>query len=346
MPQQYVLKTLVVAAAFFFLQFGIILAVPSPIEASYWVREMLVLKQHFAQSTAEVPRLLFLGGSATLFGIDAKTVSAELGMPAINFGLNADLPLDRLLAIADNVTRPGDILVLPLEQEYYDCSSRDWYALRLRNFLAWDRAYFSTLPVSTRLWAIFSSAKPDLAREIISDRIWSGLYPEQYSERLAALGSPDEIYVRYSLGVARRSGISYWAYNIDDHGDATQNIGSHYTGIGVSPLRPAKICPAVLSQLKQFVAIMKSRHVRVLIAHSPYLTDKAPDRGWINAEALFSSDIRATGAEILDRREDLFLPRKDFFDTYLHLNEPGRKARTETLVAALRMLDVGSPAHQ
>ena len=58
---------------------------------------------------------------------------------------------------------------------------------------------------------------------------------------------------------------------------------------------------------------------------------------------MFAADVKDTGAELLDRRDELFLPRADFFNTLEHLNETGRQVRTERLLANLRGLGIGKP---
>jgi hypothetical protein len=48
---------------------------------------------------------------------------------------------------------------------------------------------------------------------------------------------------------------------------------------------------------------------------------------------LFAADIAAIGAELLDRRDELFVPARFFFDTLLHLDAAQRTIRTDRLVA-------------
>jgi hypothetical protein len=122
----------------------------------------------------------------------------------------------------------------------------------------------------------------------------------------------------------------------------TNNDGSTYAGEGWPPNSPGAICPATLSGLKNFVGDMSARGVRVLFSHAPYLVDAPPDATWREADVLFRRDIASLGTELVDKREDLFLPRSDFFDTWLHLTETGRRKRTHQLVLALRRYGVGT----
>jgi hypothetical protein len=54
--------------------------------------------------------------------------------------------------------------------------------------------------------------------------------------------------------------------------------------------------------------------------------------------------MRSIGLEVMDRREELFFPRAMFFNTSLHLNEDGRRERTEIFINDLRKLGIGKDA--
>ena len=44
----------------------------------------------------------------------------------MNMGLHGGLRLDRLMMLARGNVKRGDILVMPLEPNYYDCSGETW----------------------------------------------------------------------------------------------------------------------------------------------------------------------------------------------------------------------------
>src|ERR1022692_1229931 len=86
---------LVALLAGFLLMFGLLvgafclnLGVPSP--SSRWAFELNQKKRHMADQAAS-PRLLLVGGSATLFGLSAKEIEAQTGCHTINLGTHAAL---------------------------------------------------------------------------------------------------------------------------------------------------------------------------------------------------------------------------------------------------------------
>lgn len=338
--RRYFFRTVAVAATYLGLHFLVCLFLPSPISAEYWVRELIVIKRMLAHSIPS-PRLIFLGGSSTLFDIDASQVEEMTGLRAMNMGVHAGMRLEQVLLVGEDVVGRGDILVLAMESGYYSCDQEPWIDWQVRNALAWDRSYFDNLPLVTRIAAIFSAGSPMLGVAILTSRVGSIVFPEAYAKRVQALAPIEVIWERYRSGKLRPSNFAYSAYNIDDRGDIQKNIGAKYGGFGVAENEPSNICPHALSIFADFVARMKDKGVRVLFSHTPYLIEGPPAFGWQEAEATFSRQIGSTGATILDRREDLFLPREYFFDTELHLNHIGRCERTKIMIADLRKLGIG-----
>lgn len=341
--QRYCFRTVSVTAACLALCFVVCLFLPSPISAEYWVRELIVIKRILANSISS-PRIILLGGSSALFGIDAKKVEEATGVRAMNMGVHAGMRLEQVLSVGKDVARRGDILVLAMEPNFYSCAWGSWSGWHLRNALAWDRSYFGGLPFVTRIAAIVSAGGPILAIEILTSRFMSIVAPDAYADRIQALAPSEVVWERYRSGKLRIRKFAYSAYNVDDRGDMQNNIGAEYPGVGVAANEPSGVCPYALSILLNFVEQMKGKGVRVFFAHTPYLIEGAPMADWQEAEEKFSRDIGSTGAAILDRREELFLPRAYFFNSNLHLNQVGRRERTKRMIADLAKLGIGIAA--
>ena len=75
----YVVKLYLAAVGYFTAHCAIILFLPAPLPAAYWVREMVVIKRHQADLMPS-PKIVFLGGSSVLFGIDAACDTHSLRM--------------------------------------------------------------------------------------------------------------------------------------------------------------------------------------------------------------------------------------------------------------------------
>jgi hypothetical protein len=337
---RYFFRTIGVATSYLAIHFFVCLFIASPISAEYWVRELIAIKEKLANSISS-PRIIFLGGSNVLFGIDAKQVEETTGVHSLNMGLHAELRLDRVLSIARDVARRGDILVLAFEHTYYSCARESWDDWQLRNALAWDRSYFDNLPLVTRIAAIFTAGNPFLPFNIITSRLGSIVAPNAYSDRIQALAPTEVIWERYRSGKSETSGFAYSAYNVDDRGDIKNSAGKEFTGAGIPINEPDNVCPFAISIIADFVTRMKESGIRVFVAHAPYLIDGAAPAGWQESENNFSRDVGSMGTTILDGREELFLPRAYFFNSGYHLNQIGRHERTNRMIMDLRKLGIG-----
>jgi hypothetical protein len=337
--RRYLLRTLSVAAVYLTAHFLICLYVPAPIAAEYWLRELIVVQHNLANSISS-PRIIFLGGSNLLFGIDAREVEEATGIHALNMGMHGGLRLERVLSAGQDVARPGDIFVLTLEPDFFSCHNKPWSDWQVENALAWDRSYFEGLSLPTRIGAIYFGGSAMLSLELLITRLGSMIKPGDYADRLSAKAPAEVIWQRYQSGKLK-SDFPYSAYNLDDRGDVQRYIGT-YKGAALPANQPSNICPYALSILARFVTRMKHDGVRVLIGHTPYIVEGLPVAGWQEAEAKFLHDVDSAGATIFDRREELFLPRHYFFDTEYHLNDIGRRERTKTMIANLRNLGIGT----
>src|ERR1035437_6583536 len=76
--RRYFFRTIAVAAIYLALYFSVCLFLPAPISAEYWVRELIGIKRILANSIVS-PRIIILGGSSTLFSIDARQIEETTG---------------------------------------------------------------------------------------------------------------------------------------------------------------------------------------------------------------------------------------------------------------------------
>lgn len=339
----YFTGVLGLAAALLALHFAVLLFVAAPIASEYWVGQLISIKQELVKRIPS-PKIIFVGGSSTLFGIDAHMVSAELDEPAFNMGLHADMRLDQLLTIAQTIAKPGDIIILPLEHSYYDCHQNVYTDWQLRSMVSWDRAYFANLPLAQKLLAIFTGSTPLLSLEIAWTKIEQFMSPQLFYYRREAFRSP---YSQYLSNRMRTPDFRYSAFNIDRFGDIQNNIGSRFPGAPIPAIDPNSICRSTADELRHFVSTMRAGGVRVLVANQPYLADGSSQiYDWVAAEDQFKKALKPTGAQLLDSRRELFFPRSYFFDTSMHLNEDGRCVRTRRLIDNLRAVGIGNARHE
>src|SRR5438132_6167383 len=128
--------------AAFYLNLGV------PSRLSSWAFQLTQKKRALA-AQASSPKLLIVGGSATLFGISAKEIECETGYRSINLANHAALGPTYMLREAQRAAKSGDTVLLAFEYELYDLAK--WNASG-RTASRWITSCLGTPTSSTSSW--------------------------------------------------------------------------------------------------------------------------------------------------------------------------------------------------
>lgn len=307
---------------------------PTPVTAEYWVQELLVIKRDIVKRYANDRKIIIASGSSTLFSIDAKLLSEQLGLPVINFGLMGGMPLDRILEETDAASSRNDIVVLPLEPDYY-CREEitgfeEW---ELRNAVAWDHVYWSRLSLYDRLTAIrYLGFKFPL--EMLIARFDTVFRPAITEPRLFTL-SATAVLDKFAKPPPLADNL-YSVYSMSPFGDIRNTTDSDYTGEPRRADQPIKICEQTLERLKAFTSQQKAKGVSVFFANTPYVAIDGLDSAVVDQASKQFTNALSTLAPVLDDRSTLVFNREFFLNSALHLNANGRELRTRKLLEKLR----------
>ena len=307
---------------------------PTPVTAEYWVQELLVIKRDIIRRYANDRKIIIASGSSTLFSIDAKLLSEQLGLPVINYGLMGGMPLERILEETDAASSKNDIVVLPLEPDYY-CREEiigfdEWV---LRNAVAWDHVYWGKLSLYDRLTAIRHLGFK-FPLEMLMARFDTVFRPAITQPRLFTLNAA-AVLDKFAKQPPLADNL-YSVYSMSPFGDIRNTNGSDYTGDPRRADQPIKICAHTLERLKAFTSQQKAKGVSVFFANTPYVAIDGLDSAAVdNASKQFSMMLSAV-APVLDDRSALIFNREFFLNSALHLNANGRELRTRQLLARLR----------
>lgn len=130
----------------FALGFYVIYMTGSVKKHESWVYETFVVKKYLAQIQAEKPspHLIVVSGSNALFGYNNTILENELGLPIINMAAHASLSIDYLLWRTLPYIQKNDIVLMPLEWDYYVQEKTSWLH---DNITYWDKSYIKSLPL-------------------------------------------------------------------------------------------------------------------------------------------------------------------------------------------------------
>lgn len=85
-----------------------------PVPNTQWVEEAFNYKLSLSKAEQR-PKVLLVGGSASMFGVNSTALSTALGRPVINLGVNAGVLSPYIQHYARQAIAPGDWVVLPVE---------------------------------------------------------------------------------------------------------------------------------------------------------------------------------------------------------------------------------------
>jgi hypothetical protein len=284
-----------------------------------WINSVLSKKDIFADNVKE-NKIIFAGGSSTLFGIRTSDIQKALGIPSVNFGIHAGVDLDYLLFRTKKLLKPGDTVVLTVEYPLflYDGKFKN---ITLDYMLTYDRNFFNSLS------------------------FWNEI-------RYLADISPIQLVVSFAKHLmakpqASEAGVGY--NSADENGDATGNIGHHEEAIGLRFSKPFEIqrgnfreTPG-LKLIRDFQQWCLDHNVHFYVTYASTMYFKEYDtpqyrRYFSELQKYFAQhNVPTIGAP-----QDFFFPRDFFYDTAYHLNQKGMTIRTTQLIDKINNLGIAA----
>lgn len=279
------------------------------------------LRKAEALSRTPSPRVVFLGGSNVLYGIDAESFQRTTGVRAVNAGTHAALHPNYFFEWVRRHARAGDLVVLSLEHHsFHSGEPTSIFA----NFLAnRDLAAAWRLPQEVGGHALLAID-------------WDQLLLEAW--RNATPSWKDGIAAGVKEMVAATVGPSG-----DYRGHSMRNQGAREKGLmaAVKPdealAAPIPVDPVIVEGLRTLKRWCDRQGIR-LVAVSPatldfpaYHTETARV-----AQALYAETYRSIGIPLLEDASAEIRPRDEFFDSIYHLTYEAMQTHTERLARLLQ----------
>jgi hypothetical protein len=261
-------------------------------------------------------KVIFVGGSATLFGVSARTAREQLNSTCINMGSHAGLGMSFLLREASLNAKAGDLIVLSIEYDLWRKDQR---------------------PSETLVSYLLGSPWPEVLRASPLLVVRCFLSPS-FSDIAALLGwsfSPERVAAVREKAMPP---TDYTVATISDLGDETNHpVSGRAKEIERYELHgDAFLNPVIAGQFQAFLKKARAGGITVLACNPPRLVDREAD---IDQPAPFFRRICAyyesLGVPVLfgaDLRHD----EEAFFDTAYHLTDEGAEEYTLKLCGALK----------
>lgn len=275
-------------------------------EREEYLAEWIQAKESISQGLP-APKIVLLSGSNTLFGIDAEQMEQKLKIPVLNMGLHAGMG-EYVFYAGKSVLHAGDVVILPLEYSYYELATLSGEGVAFVTH--YDSSYVQALPYGEQIRLIYNYSFVDMLSDLVS-----GL-----------------------RGTAEKKQTIYSAENFDSRGDIRGNDvrGS----IMAAPAKYAKVfsdaeVPNAKSRriLEDFLTYCAKNNITVYAAWPSYLTcDRKLDSEDSDRIRQIMDFWSAHNVKMLGDCEENLYDAGMFFDTNYHLNDAGRKIRTEKLL--------------
>ena len=271
-----------------------------------------ILKSRLLRDTP-FPRIILVGGSNVAFGIDSELMEQELGIPVINDGLHVALGIAPINEIRKNL-KPGDIVIISLE--YY-------------NFT--DHQSFFGQPPYLADWV-----------EIAPERIWDLHEPYKQMPSIYTIMLQRKVnrQLNYFLyGFSYEAGRTFYAGDqFNEHGDFIGHLGEHsQTKFEIADsVYPINLIEEAYVFLEDFNQFAQSQGALVFYEAQAHRRTNCEKTGQKQLNRFFNLLKTRTTIPLLTKLDELCLPDDYFYDTPYHLNEQGRRIRTERLIVNLK----------
>lgn len=289
--------------------------------AEHWVADALLVKETRARSITQ-PKLLIVAGSNALFGIDSENLASLIGRPVVNLATHAGLPLAFHIDEALKSAKRGDIVLMPLEFQYYADTGVALSSWQVSNLSSWGYRFIEADPMRALQYFRHASIADVVAR---------------LEERKPIPADPDEVILSTTAAnsaavLPRWMGYSYRSMNAA--GDIVAGEGptiqanTNYTDGNASQF--------AISQLKSFKETLAERGVGLqltwpVMMRNP-LFDLGVDRSTIDR---LRRTLALFGLEITCEPLSFQFERRLFLNTEYHLGAEGTQLRTAALASCL-----------
>jgi hypothetical protein len=283
-----------------------------------WVHHAYALKQRAAEAIKQ-PKIVIVSGSNALFGINSAMLSQAYQRPVVNQGVNAAMLLPYILYRSQQVLKPGDIALLPLEYPLYLYNGETNGQL-IDQIMARDPGFF---------WQLGWPERFRIVWETPLERVWQGYHPSDAQPPITAL-----------YGIHNIDPLTGDQRNTDKARLVGQELREWETHRDMPPHRYAKDDkPDNLAwqYLRDYIAWTKQHEVCLIFIPSVF-----HERAFYHEDQLeqafyasLPDKVRALGTNYVGSPFDYMYGLDELFNTEYHLTAEGRQRHTTKLIKDL-----------
>ncbi len=336
MKPKYFILTVFLSVTIFFCMYIILFffQLGSPLKAEYWIDNSYQYKDFKAKSIKS-KKIIIIGGSNSLFGINSTVIQKRTGYEVVNLATHASLDIDFLYYKIKEHINQDDIIVMPLEFEYYSSSEKisGWFST---NMMSWGRDYIEQLSL-VGLSKFIITTEPNKLLEGVVKNIKTNatnikiLSQKEVIDTLKTLWSKDGSKWR---GYSYKSLNEYGDINADKQVSYKKNVS--YLGKSI------KISEHFLNIYDKINKLVKAKHGKLFLTYPVTIKNESFDLSKDESQKRIHSLETSLNKHDIDIKCNaaLFnLDRTYFFNTHYHTNKYGALIRSENLANCLYELN-------
>ena len=253
----------------------------------------------------ESPKIILVGNSNLVYGINSELIQEEMGMPVVNLGLHGGLGNMFHEDMAKLNIGEGDIVVV-CHTEYADGNS-----------LGNPELTWLTIENHRNLWKII---RPDDVGSLLTGLPSYVLKASYYW----VTGEADHTVINYNQRVM-----------FNEFGDNIYPREERVFEFGPDVVKVPEINDNFIARINEFYAYCKEKNADLVIAGYP-IADGEYTPSKEEYETFGEELEQQLDCEVISDFTDYMFPYDMFFNTYLHLTIEGAEMRSEQLVEDLK----------
>jgi hypothetical protein len=257
-------------------------------------------------------RLLVVGGSGSLFGVDAELIQDKLGVPTVNLGTHAGLGA-YIFYQARSYLRQGDSVLLCPEYELWCEPAGDISDVQWSYVTTYDKRYLWSLGFAKAIKILYSEPANNYVDALSGWRAWG--------------------IRRY-----RPMPAGYNLATMDEQGDLRLDVRhKSFPLLGEYPFARLDTDRCRAQPIRDFATWAHEHDVRVFYSWpNCCVPDPSPGQADSVPPVSVLSFLKELGIIVLNTPSETAFPRQMFTDSVYHADGGCRRIRTEDLVRKLR----------
>ncbi len=310
------------------------------LNAEIWLDNVYKIKDYINAKSSNKQRLIIISGSNSLFGFDSSLIDKHTKYQPINYATHAGLPINYHIDKIIENARKGDIVIMPLEFEYYTRNApKDdiWY---IRNMLIWGNGYMKYISIKGILLTYFSTNPNSVIKDIFSFI--------KNNQNTFEQNPIDEMKNTWEQNLAKNEPCSshnmYHYSGLSPYGDF---CGQENTELFVGETNYGlqsnlKVSQFFIDEFKRLNTFAKNNEIKVFLTYPTSIENKLFSTNNPKTFEIIENlkmQLAKNGIAIYGDFRDFHFEQKYFFDTTYHLNRQGVILRTQNFIKFLNTLE-------